>query len=270
MPNAENKIDDARKKTQSTPLRFPRDGSIENQSTMITLTEYKRGNPKEPPQLINFTSIFLPLPVSGLEDNISLQYQDVPLGAAIGGLLSPGKNLASKIAGAALEYGRNALTTAAGIAGDAISPGLGAQAQNATNQGLGVATNPNMSLTFNGVDLRNHNFTWRLIAKSIQESLEIENIINTLKLNALPRKIVGAGFTLSYPAIAMLSFFPTNLIKISELGCFILSITVKYDGDGYPVFFKGEKPVIVDLSISFRERAILTADDYDKTQFIGS
>jgi hypothetical protein len=185
-----------------------------------------------------------------------------PLGAAIGGLLSPGKNLASKIAGAALEYGRNALTTAAGIAGDAISPGLGAQAQNATNQGLGVATNPNMSLTFNGVDLRNHNFTWRLIAKSIQESLEIENIINTLKLNALPRKIVGAGFTLSYPAIAMLSFFPTNLIKISDLGCFITSINVKYDGDGYPVFFKGEKPVIVDLSISFRERAILTSDDY--------
>jgi hypothetical protein len=58
------------------------------------------------------------------------------------------------------------------------------------------------------------------------------------------------------------TFYPTNLIKISDLGCFITAINVKYDGDGHPVFFKGEKPVIVDLSISFRERAILTSDDY--------
>ena len=47
------------------------------------------------------------------------------------------------------------------------------------------------------------------------------------------------------------------------MGCFIDSITVSYDGDGVPAFFRGDnRPVIVDLTIKFRERAVLTASDY--------
>ena len=269
MANPEKTIDDERKQTRSAFLAFPRDGSIDNQQTMISLYKYERFSPRSFPQNVNPRNIFLPLPMSGIEDNIALQYEDTPLGSAIGGLAGPEKNIASKLGGAAVGLGTYAATSAAGIVGDAILPGLGDKAKAGVGQTAGQALNPNMSLTFNGVDLRTHNFTWRLIAKSVEESLAIENIINTLKLNALPKKTVGTSFTLSYPSIAQLSFFPTNLIKISELGCFITSINVKYDGDGYPVFFKMEKPVIVDLSISFRERAILTSDDYGPTKSIG-
>jgi hypothetical protein len=286
MANPEIVIDDARKKTQSTHLSFPKDGSINNQQTMISLLKYQRGNPRTLPEKVQPLNIFLPLPMSGIEDNVALQYQDVPLGSAVGGLLAPAKNMSSKILGGLAEFGRYSATSAIAAGGDVLAEeagklGTGGKAligginktseaaQEALGQSLGIATNPNMSLSFQGVELRNHNFTWRLIAKSLEESLSIEDIINTLKLNALPKKTLGAGFSLSYPAIALINFFPANLIKISELGCFITSINVKYDGDGHPVFFKGEKPVIVDLSISFRERAILTADDYDKTQSIG-
>ena len=270
MANPEKDIDNKRKQTRSAFLAFPKDGSIDNQQTMISLYSYERFSPRSFPQNVNPRNIFLPLPMSGIEDNIALQYEDTPLGSAIGGLAGPEKNIASKLGGAAVGLGTYAATSAAGAVGDAIGvDGLGKKAKDGTSQAIGEALNPNMSLTFNGVDLRTHNFTWRLIAKSVGESLAIENIINTLKLNALPKKTVGASFTLSYPSIAQLSFFPTNLIKISELGCFITSINVKYDGDGYPVFFKTEKPVIVDLSISFRERAILTSDDYTITSTIG-
>jgi len=279
----------ARKETQSTPLAFPRDGSINNQQTMISLFKYNRLNPRELPEKLKTRDIFLPLPMAGIEDNIALQYQDVPLGA-VGGLLAPAKGAAGEIAkaaGAAMAGAQFLATSALGAAGDVlneagaaaaakagsgasamfarISQGVqkfGGQAQEATAQALGMADNPNMSLSFQGVELRNHNFTWRLIAKSMAESVEIESIINYLKINALPQKVFGAGFHLGYPSIALISFYPTNLIKISDLGCFITAINVKYDGDGHPVFFKGEKPVIVDLSISFRERAILTSDDY--------
>jgi len=279
-------LSEARKETQSTPLAFPRDGSINNQQTMISLLKYNRLNPRELPKTLKSRDIFLPLPMSGIEDNIALQYQDVPLGA-VGGLLAPAKGAAGEIAkaaGATMAGAQFLATSALGAAGDVLNEagaakaGAGAsamfarmsqgaqkaagQSQEATAQALGMADNPNMSLSFQGVELRNHNFTWRLIAKSITESLEIEAIINTLKINALPQKVFGAGFHLGYPCIALISFYPTNLIKISDLGCFITAINVKYDGDGHPVFFKGEKPVIVDLSISFRERAILTSDDY--------
>lgn len=284
--------DRQRKLTQSAHLSFPTDGSINNQQTMISLLKYNRGSPRELPKKINPLNIFLPLPMSGIEDNIALQYQDVPLGA-VGGILAPG-NIGNKAIGAAMAAGQFIATTAAGAAGDVLSEALvnagsragsggaavakrvveGAnkfaeQSKEALAQSIGQADNPNLSLSFQGVELRNHSFTWRLIAKSLQESLAIENIINTLKLNALPKKTIGAGFHLSYPSIALISFYPANLIKISDLGCFITAVNVKYDGDGHPVFFTGEKPVIVDLSVSFRERAILTADDYETTQSIG-
>ena len=273
MANPEKEIDRSRKNTKILPLSFPRDGSIDMQHTVIGLMKYNRGSPRELPIKTPATQIFLPLPMSGIEDNIALQYQDVPLGA-VGGLLAPAKGIAgeaAKAAGGALALGGFLATSALGAAGDVLKEagilGEGAakfagQGKEAAAQAIGMAENPNMSLSFQGVELRTHNFTWRLIAKSIAESVAIENIINTLKINALPQKVFGAGFHLGYPNIAILSFFPTNLIKISDLGCFITSINVKYDGDGYPVFFKGNKPVIIDLSVSFKERAILTSDDY--------
>jgi hypothetical protein len=293
MAHPEYLIDKNRKQTQTAPLAFPKDGSINSHQTMISLQSYQRGNPRSPPTKINPRNIFLPLPMSGIEDNISLQYQDVPLGA-VGGILSPAKSAAGYAAGAAVAAGQFVAGTALGAAGDVLSEyatsaaqkaGSGAaavtqrvlqsgqkmaeQAKEAGAQSIGLAENPNMSLSFQGVELRTHTFTWRLIAKSREESLEIENIINTLKLNALPKKLFGAGFHLSYPSIAMINFFPANLIKISDLGCFITGVSVKYDGDGHPVFFQNQKPVIVDLTVSFKERAILTADDYEATNSIG-
>ena len=273
MANPEKEIDRSRKNTKTLPYSFPRDGSIDNQHTVIGLMKYNRGSPRELPKKLNPVYIYLPLPMSGIEDNIALQYQDVPLGA-VGGLLAPAKGIAAKAAkaaGGALALGGFLATSALGAAGDVLKEagilGEGAakfadQGKEALAQGVGMADNPNLSLSFQGVELRTHIFTWRLIAKSVAESIAIESIINTLKINALPQKVFGAGFHLGYPSIAILSFFPTNLIKISDLGCFITSINVKYDGDGYPVFFKGDKPVIIDLSVSFKERAIITSDDY--------
>ena len=167
MANPEKDIDDKRKQTRSAFLAFPRDGSIDNQQTMISLYSYQRGNPRSFPTNVPARNIFLPLPMSGIEDNIALQYEDTPLGSAIGGLAGPGKNIVSKVVGGVVGLGTYAATTAAAAAGDAIGvKGLGDAAKGGTSQALGQALNPNMSLTFNGVDIRTHNFTWRLIAKS--------------------------------------------------------------------------------------------------------
>lgn len=295
--NPEYNSEKERRETQSTALYFPRDGSIDNQQTVISLYKYQRGNPRELPKKIQARNIFLPLPMSGIEDNISLKYAEVPLGA-VGGLLTKAKTAGGYAAGLGLQAGQTLATSVLGAAGDVLSeaviaraggpsppagvspppPRAGAvsfakrilsagqtaagQAKEALGQAAGLAENPNLSLSFEGVQLRTHAFSWRLIAKSADESSYIEAIINTLKINALPQKLFGAGFQLAYPSIAQINFYPTNLIKISDLGCFIESVNVKYDGDGYATFFNNNKPVIVDLSVTFRERAILTSDDY--------
>lgn len=296
MSNPEQVIPNKRNIVRSTALAFPKDGSIDTHHTMIGLMTYGRRNPRLPPIKEPSLNIFLPLPMSGIEDNIALQYQDVPLGA-IGGILSPAKSAAGYAAGLGMAAGQFIADTALGAAGDVLGEAVtaaggkggagasavakrvldaaqkstseGGAAREAAAQAIGLANNPNLSLSFQGVQLRTHSFTWRMIAKTREESLAIENIINTLKLKALPKKLFGAGFHLSYPSIAIISFSPANLIKMSELGCFIESVNVKYDGDGHPVFFQNQKPVIIDLSVTFRERGILTADDYEETTSIG-
>jgi hypothetical protein len=87
--------------------------------------------------------------------------------------------------------------------------------------------------------------------------------LNTFKTSALPRKTLGASVQLSYPKIAYIEFSPRDIIKVSRLGCFLDAVSIKYDGDGHPAFYKGTgDPVIVDLTLHFTERSIMTAEDF--------
>jgi hypothetical protein len=256
-------IKKSKESAQPSRLQFPYDYTLDNNWCAITFYEYARGNPLQPPKKENGQAIYLPIPFSGMEDNIKLDYSEVALGAAIGGALGtaggPGgfvQKAASWWAGAGLGLA----TTAAGAVADAAG---GKAGKAAAEQAMGVINNPNMSLSFKGVDLRKHTFSWRLIAKTPEESGIIEKILNTFKTSALPRKTLGASVQLSYPKIAYIEFSPRDIIKVSRLGCFLDSVSIKYDGDGHPAFYKGTgDPVIVDLTLHFTERSIMTAEDF--------
>lgn len=261
-----------------TTLHFPANlDSLTNDRLTIRFHEYSRGNPLLAPKSQQVYSITLPIPNSGLEDNTSIDYDETALGAAIGGALgtfgTAGKGTTWAQKAAALGEGvlQAGLQSASGRLGDLADSVLGSvgtadKAKAGISQSLGSALNPNLSLTFNGVHLREHNFNWRLIAKSEEESRDLAKIINILHQASLPRKIEGAAFALAYPYIAYLDFTPLNLIKVSNLGCFLSDISIKYDGDGHPAFYKvTNAPVIIDLSLKFHERAIQTAEDYGST-----
>ena len=274
----------------NTGLRFPADYALGSNYTIITFFRYTRINPLNIPTEIFQQSIALPLPYSGFTDNNQLKFTQESLGA-IGGLAGGAAQVASAptlggklsgIAGAVLGFGgsiaQQGLTSAAGRAGDAIDKGKGfnigkvhiamptgaslGNVEAFAGQAAGLAVNPNLSLTFNGVNLRNHTFSWRLIAKNADESARIEQILLALRTAALPKKLFAANGNLEYPHIAKIQFNP-DIIMFSKLGCFLEDIRVNYDGDGHPSFFQGTgKPVIVDITLSFTERAILTSDDY--------
>jgi hypothetical protein len=261
-------------------LSFPADDSIHDYSMTIHLQTYSRGNPREPPKLFPGDNITLPLPMSGIEDNTNLQYDEVPLGLVGGilGTLSSTDSGASKVKAGVLAgerfYAKSTAGALGDLAGNVLSQaGLNTMAQAATDignaagaaidQASGLASNPNLSLSFQGVKLREHNFSWRFIAKSDAESATLTDIVQTLKRNALPRKVYGASLTLAYPSIAFLEFKPAGLIPISKFGCFLENINIRYDGEGHPAFFrKTNNPVIIDISMTFKERAILTSEDY--------
>jgi len=281
--NPQQKVADS--KQSGSTYAFPDQNTLNNQAIQIDIVKYKRGNPLSPPNKSDtIAHIHLPLPMSGLEDNISLNYEETALGAAgalAGALVNPLNNVAGKAeagAGAVLLFAAQSAVGAAGdYAAEKVGEGAGlsglassiskvaGQSKDAISIGAGVALNPNLSLLFQGVKMRTHTFSWRFIAKSQSETNTIDSIVKTLKKNALPSQIGGSGsyFAYGYPAIALLSFTPAELIKMSEFGCFMDSVSVKYDGQGYPAFFnQTNKPVVIDLSVTFRERAVLTSQDY--------
>lgn len=265
----------SRNSASQLPVHFPHNlESITNNRFTIRFHEYTRGNPLDAPKNSPVFSISLPLPQSGLEDNLSIDYDETALGAAVGGALgtfgSAGQGTTWAQKAAAFGEGgiQHAMTSAAGRFGDLIgqvtfTPGLGDKLKSSAPQAIGNALNPNLSLTFNGVHLREHSFSWRFIAKSEEESRTLQKIEKMLKQAALPRKVEGVAVGLAYPHIAFLEFVPKDLIKVSELGCFLTDISFKYDGDGHPAFYKvTNQPVVVDVALRFHERAIHTAETY--------
>jgi hypothetical protein len=129
--------------------------------------------------------------------------------------------------------------------------------------------NPQETLSFSGVDLRNFTFTWDLYPSNQNDSESIKNIVRLLKQKALPQVEdlggggIGARAFLNYPSIVEL-----NLLGVDESHfmrfkrCMIQSVNVDYGGGGMPEILKGGKPAVVSISITFSELQINTAEDY--------
>lgn len=257
------------------PIVFPSDiQTLVNNRVKISIHEYIRGNPLTPGNLspTPVYTLVLPLP-SGLRDNSTLSYDKIATGL-IGGSLDAGGNfntdkLLAGITEAGVRMGGASISAVAGVADSYWGTGGNVQsaadtAKKVAGMGMSYASNPNLALAFSGVTLRDHNFQWKLMAQSKQESDTIKNIINVLKRSVLPRKYNGANFAFAYPYIFKFDFTPNDMLKISDLGCFVESMSINYEGDGQVAFYKdGTAPVSVDISLSLKERSVLTAESYD-------
>lgn len=243
---------------------FPSDiYELVNNRMTLTIHEYIRGNPNNPGTLSEaLATIVLPLP-EGLRDEINLRFTE-DAADFVGGTMS---NFAdgvpvSTMIGGGLGRFASKVVTAAGAVGDAV--GLPASdAARAGHRAMGYAQNPNLALTFEGVSLREHNFSWELVAKSKEESKTLKDMLNTLKKATLPRKYSGANYAFAYPYIFKMSFQPENLLKISKLGCVCESMLINPMAGGTYAFFEGTgDPAVINLSMRFRERAVMTAEDF--------
>ena len=139
----------------------------------------------------------------------------------------------------------------------------------------GIATNPFLAQVFTGVNLRSHNFTFKLVPRSLEESQAIRDMILSFKQNMLPTTKIesklgkaiqgvtggtsmdpsggpGASPTgrddalasaaarslFQYPNEWKLSFSPNiahNLYKINP--CVLTNIAVQYHGENKAFYF---------------------------------
>ena len=162
-------------------------------------------------------------------------------------------------------------------------------------EGFGSVVNPFVALSFQGVELKKHTFTWQLSPKSASESSALNHIIKLIKKNAAPEyattntatpdNIPGAAdgtvggaakytrdslaFTssrllLKYPSMVDLWFTgidPSYYYYFKR--CMINDVTVNFNPTGLHTILKGGKPSFIQLSMTLIESQIHTRNDYN-------
>ena len=141
--------------------------------------------------------------------------------------------------------------------------------------------NPQETLSFSGVDLRNFTFTWDLFPSNKNDTESLNKIINLLKVKSLPAVDgIDGSVSLSRAFLKYPSVVELNLLGVQEnhfmrfKRCMISSVNIDYGGQsGMPEIIKGGVPASVTLSIGFSELQIHTQDDYlpkaDKSEGLG-
>jgi len=276
------------------PLQFPADLGDEHYM-IFTVKDRVRQSRKDAPEDLTIRNIVLPIP-SNLQTTYGAQYENSdlgPLGAAAAGRVSGaqvmaaandlGDLISSRIqqtvgafksndtdaqvqAGAPLAA---AVATGAASKAGSLAAGLtGAFSAAAVGEGVlldeGLAVNPHMAVLFKGVDMREHSFTYKFIARNADESAAIQKIINAYKFHMHPEYIAGSlGF--KYPdefEISFASAIAGNLYRIGT--CVLKSMNVNYNGEGVPLFFQDTgAPVSIEIQMAFQETKILTRDSMD-------
>jgi hypothetical protein len=217
-------------------------------------------------------SIALPIP-SNIVDTYNMRVNTTELGQLGGGTAAAASSLFQ-------GYDEEGQLTASsiGMAADAAlqNAGLGATLKNAAEKldtgvikGLevasGKATNPHLALTFDGVDLKTHNFEWEMAPTSQAESFKLKQIINLIRKSSLPKYTGGAAGRsyLDYPKAVDIFFLGSNLSYMYYFKrCLVNSFSANYAGAGTPAFLPGGNPAVVKLSLSLTEMEIHTSEDY--------
>ena len=130
--------------------------------------------------------------------------------------------------------------------------------------------NPQDTLSFNGVNLKEFTFEWDLFPSNRQDSDNIKKIVNFLKMKMLPEvegigdsAIFGRAF-LKYPSVVetqLLGVDASHFVQFKR--AMIVNIDVDYGSSGQVTIMQGGVPAAVKLSITMRELSIHTAEDYD-------
>ncbi len=218
-------------------------------------------------------TILLPVP-----DN--LQYTDNPswndedVGVLGKTLPSMAKGLLNGDAGGATTAIQQAAGAGKiGVILEALGP-----LKNVTTQGLkGKIANPYKEQVFQGIGMRQFDFTWKLVPRSKSEQAKIKQIIQIIRENALPnfsageageRADLASDRWLTVPKTFNLSFKykGKNIDSLPKIKpCVCKNVQVSYTPDNvwatHMMTDSDPYPVAYNLTLSFGETEIITGTD---------
>jgi hypothetical protein len=198
-------------------------------------------------------SIILPVPIN-LEDQNALEYSNI----------SPTSELSNAVKSAAttgLKFAAG-VSAAAGKILEGSEELLVANVLNPVLKTAGVATglaiNTHQSLMFVQPTMKIHNFQWKLIPSTPEESAKISAIINVIKKHIYPRTNFA---TFKYPDL--INVYLSNADKMYLFKpAFVDSFSVNYTNESGPAFYNTSYPVAVTITMRIRENTVWTSDEF--------
>lgn len=268
----------------NTPLKYPITLNTQYQDYLkITMVEYvPRGlspgtgdqsgaiasRPNQVGDRKILKNIILPIP-AGIGDSNTLNWSSSEIDAfSVAGANILGEGIANGAEGAATAVGEESAkvqqNTAAiqQAATSAIVQSV--TGVNKLQRDQGAVLNNSMELLFNGPQLRSFNFTFRLSARSKEESATIQKIIRTLKQGMSAKKANNFLFIKS-PHTFFLGYYRNQelhpfLNKFKE--CALTGLNVSYTPDGnYSTFYDGAI-TSYEMTMTFQELEPVFDSDY--------
>lgn len=246
--------------------------------------EYKRPAPFVDAQTSIVKSIYLPLPRELVEshqtkwDDASGVAADIAniieLTAAGGANEATAASAVGKVAGVgagvkAVELARTAkglgLLKAAVLGKIAQTLTGSTGVPGAIESSIGGSINPNLAVSFGGPTLRQFNFSWEFNPNNANESSNIKQILNDIKMYSLPALAIdGTAQFLAYPHIVEVRIHAgTDDDLILYKQSVISNVSINYAPQGIPSFFTGTRePTFLSLSLSLQELEYFLSEDF--------
>lgn len=133
--------------------------------------------------------------------------------------------------------------------------------QSALSASSRTSLNPFKEVIFESVDFRSFMFKYRFLPKSKDESEAVKKIINLFKFHMHPEMSEGKLFFI-YPSEFQITYYygsTQNKYFHRMAPCVLEAMDVTYGGEGFSSFKDGN-PTEVYMTLTFREREILTKD----------
>jgi hypothetical protein len=149
---------------------------------------------------------------------------------------------------------------AAIIANIALSKGPNAGANSAA---LGLAANPKKEQVFKGVDFRTFSFDYQFFPRNEPEAKNILEIIQQFKYHMHPEFKDTNNFVYIYPSEFDIFYYQgtqENLNLHRHTSCVLTEMNVNYTPNGNFNTFENGMPTQINITLSFRELALLTKD----------
>lgn len=192
-------------------------------------------------------AIMLPLP-NAMEDNQAHKWEEQ-------------EGLLSKIGKVAFSAGDSVIKNVPGLSSlDMNAETALAYAMTTTNQRQ-FMTNPSYWQMYKGTSPRDLNMSWIFVPRTSSEATSIQNIVLAFKRYSSPEKTTDS-YMFASPYIWTVSFSNPKITKMLALNNLVCTqVQVSY-GDGTMPLFKDGMPKYIQMTLSFHECTVSTANDF--------